>query len=260
MTNVYHKADLIACFKALSICAGMKVQVHSSLSSIGWVEGGADTVIDALEEILTPEGTLMMPAFNHGAVYAEGGIFDIRKTPTTNGKIPDTFWRREDVIRGMNPTHSFAAWGKDAAYFVTHDQEKPTMGIDSPLDRLAKAGGYVLLLGTGYRTNTFHHCVEIQTGAPCLDPWGEEYDVIDEYGERKRAHTWSWRSGQCPVCNQAPLYSDALDTVAVHGPVGNADAILYPMQKGFPLIAEVLHPYCETCSIRPRVSKYTIPK
>ena len=136
------------------------------------------------------------------------------------------------------------------------------MGIDSPLDRLAKAGGYVLLIGTGYRANTYHHCVEIQTGAPCIDPWGEEYDVIDEYGEMKRAHTWSYRSSTtCPVCNHIPpLYSDAVDTIAVHGPVGDADAILYPMQEAFPLIAEVLQPYCRTCTLRPRVNKYTIVK
>ena len=100
-------------FAELGIRAGMKVMVHSSLKSFGYVEGGADAVIDALMELLTPEGTLMMPSFNHEAPYFEGDIFDISKTPTTNGLIPDTFWRREGVSRSMNPTHAFAAWGKD---------------------------------------------------------------------------------------------------------------------------------------------------
>ena len=154
------KEDLIRDLRALGVRDGMKLQVHSSLSRIGWVEGGADAVLDALMTVLTPEGTLMLPSFNHGEAYRDGRVYDRERTPTTNGKIPDTFWRRPDVYRGVNPTHPFAAWGKDAAWYVTHDQEAPTMGAGSPLDRLMRDGGYVLLLGVGYISNTFHHLAE----------------------------------------------------------------------------------------------------
>ena len=61
------KEDLIRDLRALGVREGMKLQVHSSLSRIGWVEGGADAVLDALMTVVTPEGTLMLPSFNHGA-------------------------------------------------------------------------------------------------------------------------------------------------------------------------------------------------
>ena len=94
-----NKQQLIEGFTALGLKPGMHVMVHSSLSSFGHVEGGADTVIDALMEILTPSGTLMMPTFNHNACYDAGQLFDVRTTPTINGIIPETFRRREGVLR-----------------------------------------------------------------------------------------------------------------------------------------------------------------
>ena len=257
--NTYDKQALVAHLRALGVRPGMKLEVHSSLSALGWIEGGAETVIDALQEVLTPEGTLMMPTFNHGAPYNKGEIFDVRKTPTIDGKITDTFWRRDDVLRGINPTHAFAAWGKDAAYYVCHDQEAPTMGADSPLDRLSRDGGYVLLLGVGCHANTYHHVVETMTGCPCLDPQGEEYEIIDGEGKHRRALTWSWRDAPCPVCDQKrPLYTDAINAIASLGKVGDGDCTLYPMREGFDAIAGVLTPHCKDCTIRPRVCEYTV--
>ena len=44
---------------------GDRVMVHSSLSSMGHVEGGAGTVVQAFLDVLGPEGTLMVPTFTH---------------------------------------------------------------------------------------------------------------------------------------------------------------------------------------------------
>ncbi len=251
------KEDLIRDLRALGVREGMKLQVHSSLSRIGWVEGGADAVLDALMTVLTSEGTLMLPSFNHGAAYRDGGMYDREQTPTTNGKIPDTFRRRPDVCRGVNPTHPFAAWGKNAAWYVTHDQEAPTMGAGSPLDRLMRDGGYVLLLGVGYISNTFHHLVEVTTGAPCLASCGEVCPVRFG-GTTALAHTWSWRDGACPVNRMPePLYADAMRSIERRGKIGEAGSILFPMREAYGIIAQTLAPYCAACGIRPRVCEYT---
>lgn len=42
------KAELIAEFRKIGLQEAMSVEVHSSLSSFGFVDGGADTIIDAL--------------------------------------------------------------------------------------------------------------------------------------------------------------------------------------------------------------------
>ncbi|MDP6052469.1 MAG: AAC(3) family N-acetyltransferase, partial [Candidatus Latescibacteria bacterium] len=77
----------------------MDVMVHSSLTSIGDVAGGAATMIDALLEAIGPGGTLLMPSFNHRAVQ----VFNPMTTPTTNGTIPDVMWRRSDAVRSLHP-------------------------------------------------------------------------------------------------------------------------------------------------------------
>ena len=48
-----NKDDLITAFRAIGLREGMMLEVHSSLSSFGQVEGGADSVIDALQKDLT---------------------------------------------------------------------------------------------------------------------------------------------------------------------------------------------------------------
>ena len=48
--------------RALDVKRGMMtLLVHSSLSSLGWVCGGPVAVILALEKVLEPSGTLVMP-------------------------------------------------------------------------------------------------------------------------------------------------------------------------------------------------------
>ena len=55
------KNELKESLKSLGICKGMTLEVHSSLSSFGELEGGAETVIDTLKELVTEEGSIFMP-------------------------------------------------------------------------------------------------------------------------------------------------------------------------------------------------------
>lgn len=257
------RQSLEKAFSAMGIRPGMHLMVHSSLSRFGYVVGGADAVLDALMALLTPEGTLMLPSFNHNACYDAGELFDICKTPTTNGIIADTFWQREGVLRSINPTHSFAAWGKNAVRYTQAHHKVSTMGQGSPLHLLMQDGGYCLLLGVGYHSNTFHHCVEMCENVPCLGVNTEVYPMSLQDGSQAMVHTWGWRNAGCPL-NDAAAYAPEIAAIHTQQQIGEAVCTLYPLKEGYKIIAKGLHkgigdiPGCQHCPIRPRVSPYTL--
>ncbi|MFQ5399635.1 MAG: aminoglycoside N(3)-acetyltransferase [Anaerolineae bacterium] len=177
------RKSLAADLRRLGAAEGMTLLVHSSLSSLGWVNGGPMIVIQALMDVLTTAGTLVMPT--HTGEYSDPAewsnppvppvwyqairdtmpLFDPRLTPTRGmGRIPELFRTWPGVRRSCHPQVSFAAWGKEAA-FVTADHELSySLGEGSPLARLYDLGGYVLLLGVGYDSNTSFHLSECRAG------------------------------------------------------------------------------------------------
>ena len=259
--------DIVTGLRALGIGPGARLMVHSSLKSFGTVRGGAEAVIAGLMKTVTREGTLVMPSFNHGAAFAQGqpGYFCPTSTPTTSGAIPDRFWRMPGVTRSLNPTHSFAAWGLNSERYTAHHHQTLTMGPESPLGLLMQDGGYGLLLGVGYSANTFHHVVEMSTGAPCLGLRTQSLRIRLPGGRLVEGRTWSYRSRPCPFNDGGPygkaMQERGLESVTV---VGSSQVILYRLQAGYELIAEALAngrdglPPCNRCPIRPRRGPRTV--
>jgi len=67
------KEELKSALQKLGIEKGMTLEVHSSLSSFGELEGGAETVIDTLKELVTEEGSIFMPAGAYGDDFGHQG-------------------------------------------------------------------------------------------------------------------------------------------------------------------------------------------
>ncbi len=245
----------------------MGVVVHSSLRKFGFVEGGANTIIEALMEILSPDGTLVMPSFNHDFPFhlGEAGYYDPRETRTINGIIPDTFWRMPKVLRSLDPTHPAAAWGKNARRYTENHHRTLTMGSDSPLGLLGRDGGHGLLLGVGYEANTYHHVIETTTGAPCLGRRTEAYPVRLPDGRTVLGRTWGWRGGDCPFTDQGH-YPKGMADRGLHRQtqIGPATITFFRLQDCFEVVSEMLalgsdgFPPCSGCLIRPRVVPQTV--
>jgi len=258
--------DVIAGLRQLGLPAGAGVMVHSSLKSFGRVTGGAQTVIEALMEVLTPQGTLLMPSFNHGTAFEEGapGYYHPSKTATTNGAIPDLFWRMPGVSRSLDPTHAIAAWGRHSQQYTQFHHRTLTMGPQSPLGLLHKDNGFGLLLGATYGANTFHHVVEMSTGAPCLGLRTEAYPVVLSDGLVVQGRTWGWRDGTCPI-NDYTVYQDEMQFLHKEVMIGRCRAIIFRLQDCFTVIARLLRegeksiPSCKRCRVRPRRVPQTVP-
>lgn len=203
-------ASLVADLRDLGVEAGDVLLVHSSLSALGWVSGGAPAVVDALMEAVTESGTLVLPT--HSGHYSDPAdwsappvpdhwVEQIRETmpayrpdvtPTRVGAIPECFRNYPGAVRSDHPTVSFAAWGADAESVVADHALAHRLGEDSPLATVYDLDGDVLMLGTGHDTNTSYHLAENradypketeQAGAPVLVDgervWAE-FETIEE--------------------------------------------------------------------------------
>jgi aminoglycoside 3-N-acetyltransferase len=162
--------DITAGLRALGLDTGHQVLVHSSLSSFGYVEGGADAVIDALLDTVGPGGTVLVPTLTGSEALSPQNppVFDPLHTPCWTGRIPETFRQRPGAVRSLHPTHSVAAIGADAqALTADHIDSLTPCDNLSPYAKLAQSGtGYILLIGVDHQSNTTMHHVEELAGVP----------------------------------------------------------------------------------------------
>ena len=242
------RPQLVADLRRLGVTPGMDLMVHSSLSRIGAVEGGAETVVDALLEAIGRKGTLLMPSFNHRAAQ----VYNRLATPTTNGAIPDAFWRRPQAVRSEHATHAVAAMGPRAERMCTNHLEAGCWEPESPIGQLVHEGGWVLALGATHWTTTAYHVAEMSVPCRCIDPFGDIHRVVREAGTVEQVWGLAFRWGACPV-QVAPKLDKALDRRGLQrrGLVGAAECELTRAEDLFKVRREHLKPVCPTCKVRP---------
>ena len=198
---VITKEMIVKSLKDLGLKDDDNVIVHTSLKSIGYVSGGAETMVRALLEVIN-NGTVMMPTQSwknldpNDGVHWEIGPEDyqiIRDTwpaynkditPTnTMGRTAETFRLWKNSYRSDHPARSFSANGKYAKYLTENHDLSNIFGLDSPLDKLYKLNGKVLLIGVGYDKNTSIHLADAIANYPSKHNM-TEYSAILENGKR----------------------------------------------------------------------------
>jgi aminoglycoside 3-N-acetyltransferase len=178
--------------------------VHSSLSSLGWVCGGAQAVVAALMNAVGKEGTLVMPSqsgdwsdpaqWGHPPVpkdwiqtiYDNMPAYDPEITPTRGmGRIAEVFRTFPGTIRSSHPQVSFCANGKFSEHIIENHPLTPQFGMDSPLGKMYNLNTKVLLLGVGYDSCTSFHLAEALVSEMPKKRMGT---ALLEKGER----VWKW--------------------------------------------------------------------
>jgi len=176
-SEVITKEDIVRGLCERGLKQGDVAGVHSSLSSFGYVEGGADAVIDALLEVVGEKGTIVMPTHSSNLERVElspeekaaGALwlfrilpYDPEKTPCTTGIIPETFRKRPGVLRSLHPVFSIAALGPKAREIVRAEDNDGLGGWKV----LYELDGYVLLMGVNLGVCTAMHLAERMVRLP----------------------------------------------------------------------------------------------
>ena len=106
--------EFLSLLRDLGFTPGATVMVHSAFSPIKRrvPELSPQRLIRILQELLGPEGTLLMPAFSfrgrEGHYVDTHTSFDVHDTPSQVGILTDVFRKMPGVRRSYHPTHSVA--------------------------------------------------------------------------------------------------------------------------------------------------------
>lgn len=173
---------LVAQLRALGVVIGDVLMVHASLKAIGPVHGGAGAIANALCAAVGVRGGLMAYASWDRSPYGE--TLNGRELPpevklawpafepASAGVYPG-FGMFNEVLRQMpgaarspHPDASMIAVGPMADYLVREHKLGEAYGRGSPLERLVRLEGQVLLLGAPLSAITLLHHAEALADIP----------------------------------------------------------------------------------------------
>lgn len=164
----YTYSDLIYALKQIGISQGDNIFIHSNIGFFGRMDGATSletlcsNYFSAFKEILTMEGTLIVPTFSYS--FCHGEVFNPTKTKSDCGILTTYLLHRCDCIRSLDPNFSIVSWGKNADFFTTNPSHE-SFGKDSFWERLLFTGGKIVCMNMDCGS-TFVHYVERCVSVP----------------------------------------------------------------------------------------------
>ena len=234
--------QLIQDFNRAGIQPGDHLMVHASLSKMGFIEGGAETVVKVLKETVGEEGTILMPTSPIARLQldyvTDNPLFDVLNTPSAMGNISEVFRTSDGVVRSYHPTEPVAAWGAKAyEYIKDHTTKNTPYHWDSPYGKLIQHGGKILYIGvTLDNAGTHLHTLEdaLDVGVPVYCSKEFKLQVCDYEGKEMfvatKVHNPEYsKKRRCdellPMFLQEGVYSEVM--------IGKAKTLLFDAKKMF---------------------------
>ncbi len=176
-------SDLFLAFQTLGL-QETPVIAHASLKPFGYIQGGAETVLDAMlasfSSIIMPTHTYktkLIPDVgppNNGMTYGSGNdknklaeAFHLgMRTDAMMGVLPETLRNHPSAVRTAHPILSFAGINADLPLF-TQTLYAPL----APIGALAEQNGWVVLINVDQTVNTSIHYAEKIAGRKQFIRW-----------------------------------------------------------------------------------------
>jgi aminoglycoside 3-N-acetyltransferase len=241
------QSELIAGIRQLGVREGSLVLVHASLSSLGWVVGGAESVVRALLETVGRAGTLATvaswddipfrldrwpPAWR--AAYREempGFDPELSEANREYGRLPERLRTWPGARKSAHPDQRVVAVGRLADWLTATHPLDDSFGPGTPFAHLVEARGFVLMLGAPLRSLTLLHHAEAIARAPGKRRWSYSLPFATAAGPRWRTlHDIDSEHGPFPYgeAGVGEIAEAALAAgVGVSGRVAAADCHLF---------------------------------
>ena len=255
------RSELLRGLRALGVRPGGILMVHTRMSTIGWVVGGSQTIVEALLAAVGPGGTVMAyagweddpwhlaewPPEWQRAYRAELPPFDpdLSEADHEMGRLPERIRTWPGAKASIGHVMRMVAVGARAGWLTENQPWNHPAGPGSPLAKLVEADGQVLLLGAPLDTLTLLHHAESLVDGP--DKRMVTYEIPISDGEKVtwcdvHDHDTSSR-GAFPYERVMPHGDDAFAVigrlalaagVGISGQVGDAKSHLFAAR---PLVA-----------------------
>ncbi|MFV0363031.1 MAG: AAC(3) family N-acetyltransferase [Suipraeoptans sp.] len=234
--TIIDKADIEQGLLDIGVGKGMALEVHCSLSSLGHVEGGAQSVIEALMQTVGSDGAIVMPSFclspnllltdedRQLGLATKIQILSPDAKRTAMGIVADAFRQRPDVQTG-DGHFRVSAWGKDAS--------EHAKGFRHLIDN----DGYALLLGVDIYKLSAMHYVEDALPTEISNRFKPTKEALTKYPEEQ----WmieSWMPEVMPwYAIQEEAYAKGLIT---DGLIGTAKCMFFKVKSVISLYRQAL--------------------
>jgi len=198
--NALSKKEIVEILKNNGLESGMIVEVHCAMPKLGFVIGGAQTIVDALMEVVGYHGTILMAMQSsqntepttwknppvdcelRAKIRENMPAFHRKESDTANmGAVAENFRRREGVVVSSHPSCAFAAWGKYAKFLCNHQSLHFALSEESATARLCELKASVLLMGTDYDSCT---CMQLAEYRSDVRPIVMQGAAIEQKGAR----------------------------------------------------------------------------
>jgi len=230
------KEDIICGLSDLGIETGMALEIHSSLSSFGYIKGGAQTLINALIQVVGLNGAIVMPSLKFSknlplneldkklGIICKIKILKGDEFQSGMGIVSDTFRSMPEVITG-DGIFRVSAWGKD------------NLKHSSSFRHLIDIDGWALLLGVDiYKLTTMHYVEDILPKA-IRDIFTPSDEVRTIYPEEQ----WFIETGEPPIKPWYTIQQLAYEKGYIkEGQIGNSKCMLFKIKDMIGLYRKAL--------------------
>ncbi|WP_286978473.1 AAC(3) family N-acetyltransferase [Aminobacterium sp. UBA5514] len=255
------KEQIVKDLRSLGLAQGDLVNVKMSLKSIGRVPGGAKTVLDAILEVIGPEGTIVTDSFVH--VYRlpiirnkESKVTD-EQTPSYAGALANAILEHPSVFRSTHPIQKFAAIGRLAKeLMLSHTPDSYAYDV---LRKMANMGGKNLKIGTDEKV------VGVGTTHVAIGSLGlkQKCPSLGVFYKNKFGEIELFKLNWSGICSKGlikfiPYYREA-GAILSEGYVGEAVAKITDMNKTLDVELKILKkdptfffcddPFCDGCRL-----------